>query len=212
MDILGIGFPELLFIFIIALMVFGPRRLPEIAGKAGRMVRDLRNMSQGFLAEWQREITVAARMEGLEEVRKELEETKQSLRQSHAEIATGAAQIGQTIKSIAPPKNISPTTSPAQPAETVPQTSETTLASNEAAAPSEPTSPTIPPPETVDLATEPPLLEENADPGPTITSSANLSAEAVEITPETPHMEKNGGSTSAVAKPMPTVSPTEVAE
>ncbi|HXV41794.1 MAG TPA: twin-arginine translocase TatA/TatE family subunit, partial [Anaerolineae bacterium] len=71
MDILGIGFPELLFIFFIALMVFGPRRLPEIAGKAGRIVRDLRNMSQGFLAEWQREITVAARLDELEEVRKE---------------------------------------------------------------------------------------------------------------------------------------------
>src|SRR6185503_5584781 len=100
MDILGIGFPELLFIFIIALMVFGPRRLPEIAGKVGRTVRDLRNMSQGFLAEWQREITVAARMDELEEVRKELEGTKQSLRQSHTEIAAGAAQIGQSIKTI----------------------------------------------------------------------------------------------------------------
>ena len=96
MDILGIGFPELLFIFIIALMVFGPRRLPEIAGKAGKFVRDLRNMSQGFMAEWQREITVAARLEEIQEVRKELEETKQVLTQSRTEIAAGAAQIGKT--------------------------------------------------------------------------------------------------------------------
>jgi Tat protein translocase TatB subunit len=108
MDILGIGFPELLFIFIIALMVFGPRRLPEIAGKAGKFVRDLRNMSQGFMAEWQREITVAARLEEIQEVRKELEETKQALTQSQTEIAAGAVQIGKTANtfighSITPP-------------------------------------------------------------------------------------------------------------
>jgi Sec-independent protein translocase protein TatA len=38
-DILGIGFAELIFIMIIAMMVFGPRRLPEIAAKAGKIVR-----------------------------------------------------------------------------------------------------------------------------------------------------------------------------
>lgn len=81
MDILGIGFPELVVIFIIALMVFGPRRLPELAGKAGKFVRDLRNMSQGLLTEWQREITVAARVEELEEARRELEQTKKELRE-----------------------------------------------------------------------------------------------------------------------------------
>lgn len=96
MDIFGIGFPELLFIFIIALMVFGPRRLPEIAGKAGKFVRDLRNMSQGFMAEWQREITVASRMEEIQNVRKELEETKQALTQTRTEIVNEAAQIGKT--------------------------------------------------------------------------------------------------------------------
>jgi Tat protein translocase TatB subunit len=118
-DILGIGFPELLFIFIIALMVFGPRRLPEIAGKAGKYVRDLRNMSQGFMAEWQREITVAARMEEIEQVRKELEETKQALTQSRTEIASEAAQIGKTANtlvshSIAPP--LTPQVKPIPPA------------------------------------------------------------------------------------------------
>lgn len=90
MDILGIGLPELILVFIIALMVFGPRRLPEIAAKAGKFVRDLRNMSQGFMAEWQREITVAARLEELQEVKRELEETKKSLRQTQADFIAGA--------------------------------------------------------------------------------------------------------------------------
>jgi Tat protein translocase TatB subunit len=123
-DILGIGFPELLFIFIIALMVFGPRRLPEIAGKAGKYVRDLRNMSQGFMAEWQREITVATRMEEIEQVRKELEETKQALTQSRTEITAQAAQVSKTANtvighSIAPPST--PSLKPIPPASETPE-------------------------------------------------------------------------------------------
>ena len=120
MDILGIGFPELLFIFFIALMVFGPRRLPEIAGKAGKFVRDLRNMSQGFMTEWQREITVAARLEELQEVQRELKETKESLRQTSTEISSSAKQIGQTVSSAVkmpalpdtPPPTGTPTVAP----------------------------------------------------------------------------------------------------
>ncbi len=108
MDILGVGFPELLFIFFIALMVFGPRRLPEIAGKAGKFVRDLRNMSQGFMAEWQREITVAARLEELQEVQRELKETKESLRQTRTELSASANQIGQAVSSAVKPPAATP--------------------------------------------------------------------------------------------------------
>jgi Tat protein translocase TatB subunit len=121
MDILGIGFPELVFIFIIALMVFGPRRLPEIAGKAGKFVRDLRNMSQGFLTEWQREITVAARLEELQQVRQELEQTKQTLTQTRTELTASANQIGQTISAVKSLPKAEPIAPPApQPAETLP--------------------------------------------------------------------------------------------
>ena len=52
MDILGIGFSELMFIMIIAMMVFGPRRLPELAAKAGKFIADMRSMSQGLMAAW----------------------------------------------------------------------------------------------------------------------------------------------------------------
>ena len=97
MDILGIGFPEIVFILLIAMMVFGPRRLPEIAGKAGKIVRDLRNMSNGLLAEWQREITVAARLEELEKVKQEFDLAK-------AEITAVKTSVTDITKTIAPPK------------------------------------------------------------------------------------------------------------
>ncbi len=88
MDILGIGFPELILIFIIALMVFGPRRLPEMAVKLGKTIADLRNMSQGLLTEWQREITVAARLEELQKTRQEFDELKQEINQTKAEVTS----------------------------------------------------------------------------------------------------------------------------
>ncbi len=42
----GIGLPELMVIVVIAVVVFGPERLPEFARQAGRFVRQLRNLAQ----------------------------------------------------------------------------------------------------------------------------------------------------------------------
>jgi sec-independent protein translocase protein TatB len=110
MDILGIGFPELIFIMIIAMMIFGPRRLPEMAAKAGKFVADLRNMSQGLMAEWQREITVAARLEEIEKARQELKEIEQELKQIPKDVTkeTAAAKAALEEKTIAPPRPASP--------------------------------------------------------------------------------------------------------
>lgn len=97
MDILGVGFPELVLIFIIALMVFGPRRLPEIAVKIGKTIADLRNMSQGLMTEWQREITVAARIDELEKARQEVSEITQEIQQAKTDIASVAADQAKEL-------------------------------------------------------------------------------------------------------------------
>ncbi len=50
MNFFNIGTPELLLIFVIALIVVGPRRLPQIARDFGKILNDLRKMSQEFTA------------------------------------------------------------------------------------------------------------------------------------------------------------------
>lgn len=52
----GIGLPELAVIAVVALIVFGPDRLPEFARQAGRFVRQMRNLAQNAQSELRREL------------------------------------------------------------------------------------------------------------------------------------------------------------
>ena len=42
----GVGLPEMAVILVVAIVIFGPDRLPEFARQAGRMLRQLRQFSQ----------------------------------------------------------------------------------------------------------------------------------------------------------------------
>jgi sec-independent protein translocase protein TatB len=44
--VFGIGLPELAVIAVVAVLVFGPDRLPEFARQAGRLVRQVRQFTQ----------------------------------------------------------------------------------------------------------------------------------------------------------------------
>jgi sec-independent protein translocase protein TatB len=43
--VFGVGVPEMAVILVVALLVFGPDRLPDFARQAGRMVRQLRTFA-----------------------------------------------------------------------------------------------------------------------------------------------------------------------
>ncbi|MEA3076933.1 MAG: sec-independent protein translocase protein TatB [Actinomycetota bacterium] len=47
----SIGAPEILVILVVALIVFGPNRLPEAARQLGRAVAEVRKLSSGMQAE-----------------------------------------------------------------------------------------------------------------------------------------------------------------
>jgi len=43
----GIGLPELLVIMVVALVVFGPGRLPEVGSALGKGIRDFKKAFEG---------------------------------------------------------------------------------------------------------------------------------------------------------------------
>jgi sec-independent protein translocase protein TatA len=44
----GLGFGELLVIFLIALIFIGPKKLPELAKGLGKGIREFQNAAKGF--------------------------------------------------------------------------------------------------------------------------------------------------------------------
>lgn len=44
----SLGFQEIAVILVIALIVFGPKKLPQIGRSLGQALRELRNISQEF--------------------------------------------------------------------------------------------------------------------------------------------------------------------
>lgn len=56
----GIGAPELLVIAVLALIIFGPEKLPEIAGQVGKAIRDFRRMSDELTGEFNRTMQLDA--------------------------------------------------------------------------------------------------------------------------------------------------------
>jgi len=58
MDFFGIGAGEILLILVIALIIWGPKRLPEIARTLGRMTRTLKKASYNLTSQVTRELDI----------------------------------------------------------------------------------------------------------------------------------------------------------
>src|SRR5215469_15808012 len=54
---LAMGFSETIFLFFLALLVFGPKRLPEIARQVGKMMNELKRASNEFRSQIESEIS-----------------------------------------------------------------------------------------------------------------------------------------------------------
>ena len=80
MEIFGIGPMELILVLIIALMVFGPDKLPEIGAKLGKAMRSMREATQEFSREIEEarqalEAPIKEITAPLQEVRSSVEQT-----------------------------------------------------------------------------------------------------------------------------------------
>jgi sec-independent protein translocase protein TatA len=55
MNVFGIGLPEMLVIFVVALLVFGPKKLPEIGRTLGKTLKGFQDASKEFQDEFKKE-------------------------------------------------------------------------------------------------------------------------------------------------------------
>jgi sec-independent protein translocase protein TatA len=55
----SIGTPELLLIAVIALIIFGPRKLPQIGRTIGKYSSEFKRASQDFRQTWEREVQMS---------------------------------------------------------------------------------------------------------------------------------------------------------
>jgi TatA/E family protein of Tat protein translocase len=57
----SLGFTELFFIFIIALIIFGPRKLPELGKTLGNALGQFKRASEDFKRSWEDEVELEKR-------------------------------------------------------------------------------------------------------------------------------------------------------
>ena len=57
----GLGFTELFFIFVLALIIFGPRKLPELGKTLGNALGQFKRASEDFKRQWEDEVEVEKR-------------------------------------------------------------------------------------------------------------------------------------------------------
>ncbi|MGB8952652.1 MAG: Sec-independent protein translocase protein TatB [Candidatus Aminicenantales bacterium] len=73
----NIGFPELLIILAIALLVFGPKKLPEVGRSIGRAIREFRKTSDEIKGRFEEQIRTDEFKDIKEEIQKDIEENEE---------------------------------------------------------------------------------------------------------------------------------------
>jgi Tat protein translocase TatB subunit len=105
----GIGYQEMFIVLVVALVIFGPSRLPELAGQVGRWVRDFRRMSSDLTGEFEKTFaevdevkkTFKRELQGIQE---EVEGVGKSARGDLKRSGTKAVGAGQKTGSAAAKK------------------------------------------------------------------------------------------------------------
>ncbi len=84
------SFPDMIFIFLLALIIFGPKKLPEIGRQIGRMMNEFKRASNEFKAQIEAEVNQL-----------EVEEKRQTI------LPPTAPPAGVVAALPAPPKTLS---------------------------------------------------------------------------------------------------------
>ena len=90
----SIGTAELLLIGIVALVFLGPRKLPEMARKAGKIMAEFRGTAAEFKETWQREVNFEEEAKEFKDINFDEEVSSLNLDDAEPEMVTaGAADV-----------------------------------------------------------------------------------------------------------------------
>jgi TatA/E family protein of Tat protein translocase len=78
----NIGFPELLIILAVALLIFGPKKLPEVGRSIGKALREFRRTTDEIKEKIEEEIQVDEFKDIKEEFKKDIEGNEEGKKDS----------------------------------------------------------------------------------------------------------------------------------
>jgi len=114
MNFFGIGWEEMLVIMVVALIVFGPGKLPEVMGQVGKAIRDFRRMTSDLQGEFEKTIggslddvkqQIQGELTGItSQVTNVTESVRRDLNQTTADLvgAAGSSPASSTTTAAAP--------------------------------------------------------------------------------------------------------------
>ena len=77
----SLGGPEIIAIFVLALLLFGPRRLPQIGRTIGRTMTEFRKATHDFKSSLEREIELEEVKEARDTLKETVRDANQAVRQ-----------------------------------------------------------------------------------------------------------------------------------
>jgi len=95
----SIGMPELILIFVVALLVFGPKKLPEIGKSLGKGLAEFKKASDDLK----------------KTIESEIEQGKQEAASVKAQVSEVKSSIAELPSAVSPPDTTVPRAEPANP-------------------------------------------------------------------------------------------------
>jgi sec-independent protein translocase protein TatB len=95
-EFLGIGYQELLLVFVLLLVVVGPERLPQMAYQIGRAVRQMQMYARAVRDEFKDEIDYLD--EQYRTIRGEVDQAQRVVREEQAKLNSGLREVNATLE------------------------------------------------------------------------------------------------------------------
>jgi len=93
------SFTELITILLIALVVFGPQKLPDLARQAGKWAREIRRTASEFRRGLDKEVT---------DLKEPFKEVKADLEKAKGDLKAAGDEVKKSVEWVGPPPTVGP--------------------------------------------------------------------------------------------------------